>query len=179
MGFLPILLSALLLLGQLPVAPNQEAANKPTDIYLQVPEEQRESLRQALEKLVLAEKRGDWRAVWELYDRRPEETEEGFLKKMKRRRHLRQFQPSQMYFYPPESSWIIQGCASFEGSPKHKGLWANVHARWRESRWYLSPVLIALPEGSEKGMNVRGCPIVQPKPTSTTRKDSPWGCPLG
>jgi hypothetical protein len=168
MTILMIILSALLMLGNPAVGSMQEPTSKSDRIYQEIPDQQREPLKKALEKLVAAQQKRDWEAIWELYNRPTGETKDSFLKKMKPRRALRQFHVSKITFYPPEGSWIIEGCACFEGDAEDKGLWAGVHARWRESRWYLSPVVIGLPEGNEKGMRTRECTIQRSKPGSST-----------
>lgn len=170
MDTVTLLLSFLLILGQPVTVPNQEAPAQERDPYEPIPASQRESLKQAVEKLVAAETQRDWQTVWELYDRRPEETKESFLQRMKLRRRLRVFQVLRISFYPPEGSWTIDGCACFQEDKAGKGVWASVTAKWKDTRWYLSPVAIGL-FGSEKAMNVRECSI--PSQSPTTPKPQP------
>jgi hypothetical protein len=161
MHFATILMSALLVLLQGDAGLRLIQIQEPRDVFGQVPKTQRESLRLAMEKLVAAEIRRDWKAVWDLYDKQSDETEASFREKMQQGRHLREFQTTKITFYPPDSFWIIEGCASFEGDTLHNGVWANVHAKWKDSRWLLSPIAVALVEGNEKVMKVRECSITK------------------
>jgi len=99
---------------------------------------------------------GDWKSVYELMDKQSGQTESKFLRKMNRMRPLREFSPSKVTFMPPDGSWNIQGCASFEGDRKEHGNIADITARWKNSRWYLSPVAFVL-FGDEKKANLRHC----------------------
>ncbi len=131
---------------------------KAVNIYQQIPAEQRRPLTEALENLIAAERTGDWKSVYELADKRPHETEEKFVKKMKSGKTLREFRPSKVTFMPPDGSWNIQGCASFQGDPNQRGHIADVTARWTGSRWYLSPVAFVL-FGDENRANLRDCSV--------------------
>jgi hypothetical protein len=166
--YLAIVLS--LLSSVMPLAALQEGlGSSPAEIYQQIPREQRESLRQAVEKVIVAQKARDWKTVWDLYDKRQgessqpydkrqDETESNFLKKMNRSRLLRDFKPAKVSFFPPDSYWVIEGCASFAGDAKGEGIEADVHARWADARWYLSSVLISLySDLGERGMKVHKC----------------------
>jgi hypothetical protein len=125
-------------------------------VYQKVPAEQRKSLAEAVEKLVAAEKKGDWKTVYELSDKRSEETWSKFFKKMSHKRLLREFSPSKVTFMPPDGSWNIQGCASFEGDPDRHGHVADITALWSGSRWYLSAVAF-VPFGDEKKATLQDC----------------------
>jgi hypothetical protein len=137
---------------QLPAEDTQE------DIYRRIPENQRQPLKQALDKLVEAEKAGDWGSVYVSIDKHSGKTKDKFIAKMKGLHLLREFRPSKVTFMPPDSSWNIQGCASFEDYRTDRGQIASVNARWENSQWLLSPVAIDL-FGSEKKMNPRECPM--------------------
>jgi hypothetical protein len=136
----------------------QPAVDKREDIYREIPEEQRGPLKQALDKLVEAEKAGDWKSVYASLDKQPAETEDNFVNKMKRGHTLREFRPSKVTFMFADGSWNIQGCASFEGDQTGRGRIVGVHARMADSQWHLSPVAIDL-FGSEKKMAPRECEI--------------------
>jgi hypothetical protein len=148
------------------------SAENPLGVYEQVPREQRESLRQTVEKLVIAQRNRDWETVWQLYDKKQDETSQpydkrkeenkaNFLRKMNNMRRLRSFSFTKITFYPPDDNWIIEGCGSFVGDAAGKGHWSDLHARWINSRWYLSVILIELskepgPDGKTTGF--RACP---------------------
>jgi hypothetical protein len=140
------------------------------DMYQKLPEAQREALMQALDKLVAAEKAGDWKAVYVLLDKQPAETEEAFVAKMKGQHALREFRASKITFMPPDGSWNIQGCASFAGEHGSKGHVADLTARWKDSQWYLS-VISFVPFGTEKGGKLRECSIPQAGPNSASASD--------
>ena len=93
----------------------QSSGAEQEDIYRKIPENQQQPLKQALNKLVEAEKAGDWKSVYDSIDKHSGETEDKFVTKMKGLHLLREFRPSKVTFMPPDSSWNIQGCASFEG----------------------------------------------------------------
>jgi hypothetical protein len=156
-----------ILLSTTPLSVRQQAAgDKREDIYRKIPEEQRGPLKQALDKLVEAEKAGDWKSVYASLDKQHVETEDNFVSKMKRGHTLLEFRPSKVTFMPPDGSWNIQGCASFEGDHTGRGRIGSVHARWADSQWHLSPVVMDL-FGSEKKMTPRECSIPQAKPIGT------------
>jgi hypothetical protein len=129
-------------------------------IYFQVPTERRLSLEQAVNLLVEKEKVGDWKGVYALIDKPLTESEESFRKKNESLRRLRGFRPSKVTFIPPNDSWSIEGCAAFAGDLDSQGRVANLHAHWRQSRWYLSTISLEL-FGSEKGGDVRKCSMQQ------------------
>lgn len=166
MAFIAILLS---MLFPPTVAPLQEEKTdeKQADIYQHIPEEQRELLRQAVDKLVAAEKNADWKSVYQLLDKKPGETEGSFLRETKRMRRLREFSPYKVTFIPPDDSWVIQGCALFEGDAKQHGHVADITARWIDSRWHLSAVAFAV---FEKG-KLHECLKPQAKLAGTTPED--------
>lgn len=166
-AFIAILLS-LLFPPTVALLQQEKTDEKRADVYQHIPQEQRELLRQAVEKLIAAEKKADWKSVYQLLDKKPGETEDSFLKETKRMRLLREFLASKVTFIPPDNSWVIQGCALFEGDPKQHGHVADITARWIESRWYLSPVVFAM---FEKG-KVRECSTPQAKVTSTMPEDA-------
>jgi hypothetical protein len=136
----------------------QGTTGKQDNIYQKVPEEQREALKQAVEKLVAAEKVSDWKAVYDLLDKRPDETKDAFVNKMSHMRVLREFRPVKVTFMPPDESWNIEGCASLAGEHNSEGHVANLTARWKNSCWYLS-VISFVPFGNEKGGKLKGCSI--------------------
>lgn len=146
----------------------QQIADTSQDLYQEIPAQQRESLKQALNKLVQSEKNGDWKSVYDLSAKQATETEDSFVRKMKGKHTLHGFRPSKVTFIPSDDSWNIQGCASFEDGQTKRGQVASVHARWTDSRWFLSPIVIDL-FGSEKKMNPRKCSIGEATPTGTTR----------
>jgi len=135
---------------------SQQTPEAGDDIYQKIPTEQRRQLEEAIGKLIAAEKLGDWKSVYALLHDQTDETEGAFVSKMKRQRRLREFRPSKVTFMPPDNSWIIQGCASFAGEPEARGHVADITARWREPRWYLSPIAF-VPFGNEKGAQLREC----------------------
>ena len=137
-------------IGQLPAEDTLEVT------YRGIPENQRQPLKRALDKLLEAEKAGDWKSIYVSIDKHSGETEDKFTTRMKGLHPLREFRPSKVTSMPPGSSWNIQGCASFEGDRAGRGQIASVHARWEKSQWLLSPVAIDL-FGSEKTMNPREC----------------------
>ncbi|HYB62318.1 MAG TPA: hypothetical protein VEH50_12680 [Methylomirabilota bacterium] len=145
----------------MPLAVLRQAANADEEgIYGAVPGYQRGRLIQSMDDLVSDEIRRDWRALYQMIDHQPGESEEVFAKRMQSGRALRQFLPSKVSFYPPNDSWIIEGCASFEGDEKNEGRLASVHARWAHARWYLSPITIEL-LGEEDKMSPRTCKMHQ------------------
>ena len=160
MNFLAVVVTTLVFFAMPSLLRCQGTNAKAATIYKEIPESQRNLLIQSVNKLILAERRGDWKVVYELFDKQPDETEEAFAKKMQRGHSLLDFSPFKVTFYPPNRSWIIQGCASFEGDAQHERWVASVHARWVHSRWYLSPVVIEL-FGEEDKMNPRACSIGQ------------------
>jgi hypothetical protein len=125
------------------------------DVFQKVPEDQRKPLRRTVEKLIEAEKGGDWKSVFELVEKRPGQTEDSFVKAMQRRRLLHEFVPLSLTFIPPEEGWILEGCANFDGDGKGVGKYSTIHARWKDSRWYLSGIAVEL---FEKG-KIRKCSI--------------------
>ena len=141
----------------MPASRNVQAIDRRDAIYASVPSEQRVALSQAVDKLIAAEKAGDWKTVYALNDKRPE-GEAAFIDKMKRVHALREFQPSKVTFIPPEDHWSIQGCALFAGDRGKKGHIANIVARWEDSRWYLS-VLAFILFGTEKAGKLQECDI--------------------
>lgn len=149
----------------LPSATQQEIGNKQDDVYKKVPEEQRDALRKAVDKLIAAEKASDWKAVYTLLDKQPGETEDAFVAKMKGSGALREFRPSKVTFMPPDGSWNIQGCASLAPERGRKGHVANLSAYWKGSSWYLS-VISFVPFGDEKGGKLRECSLVPAGPNS-------------
>jgi hypothetical protein len=155
MAYLAILLS-LFLPPAVTSVQLQGTEGKPADIYERIPKDQRELLRQAVNKLIEAQKMGDWKNVYKLLDKESKQDEDTFLRKMKRAHLLRDYQPSRVIFYPPNDEWIIEGCASFQTDAKQKGHVAWVIARWTDSRWYLSPISIEM-FGNEKKANPREC----------------------
>jgi hypothetical protein len=141
------------------------ATEKQTDakregIYHEVPTERRQSLEQAVNLLVEKEKVGDWKGVYALIDKPHTESEESFREKNESLRRLREFRPSKVTFIPPDDSWSIEGCAAFAGDLNGQGRVADLHAHWRDSRWYLSMISLEL-FGSEKGGEVRKCSMQQ------------------
>jgi hypothetical protein len=150
----------------------EDVGSKRVDVYQEIPNEQREQLKQAVRKLVEAERARDWKSVYALLDEKPTETEDKFVSKMKPGRTLHEFQPFKVTFVPPDGVWNIEGCASFEGDQTGQGRVASVHARWGDSRWYLSPVVIDL-FGTEKKMTPRPCLIAKEKSAKTTYGAAP------
>jgi hypothetical protein len=128
------------------------------DVYENVPAELREELKQAVDSLVAAEKIGDWKAVYALQYNHPTEAESRFISKMKRTRILREFRPWRVVFVPPDSDWTIQGCASFEPDRNDRGHISNIHATWKDSRWYVSAIAF-VPVGDEKKAAIQECSL--------------------
>jgi len=149
----------------------QGVGDRPENLYQEIPGQQRELLKQTLNKLVESEKSRDWKSVYALLAKQPTETEDSFVSKMKRTHALLEFRPSKLTFMPPDSSWDIKGCASFKGDRAGRGRVASVHAHWVDSQWYLSPVVVDL-FGSEKKMTPRECSIPKATPTSMTHGNS-------
>lgn len=126
------------------------------DLYSKVPVAHRKELRQALNKLIEAEKIGDWKTVYRLSADQNSVTEDQFLKKTGR--SVVEFQPLAITFIPPDHSWSIRGCAAFNGDSPGKGQLASVRAFWADSRWHLSPIAIELHE-PENGTTLQRCTI--------------------
>src|SRR5256885_1701926 len=137
---------------------HKQPAETPADMYQKVPEDRRQSLREAVDNLIGAEQRADWKAVYQLRERTPGETEADFLRYAARGRPLREFRLTKIVFIPPDDSWVIRGCASFGGDLKERGHVADITAKWRDSRWYLSVVAFVL-LGNEKGGKLQDCSI--------------------
>lgn len=150
--------SAVLLLMTPWLAIEQGTEDKREDIYQGIPAERRQSLKQAVNRLVEAEKVGDWKGVYALLDKQPAESEDSFRRKMESLRRLQEFRPLKVTFMPPDDSWNIQGCAALAGDPDGQGHVADLSARWKDSRWYLS-VISFVPFGSERGGQLRKCPM--------------------
>ena len=134
----------------------KQPAEAAADVYQQIPEDRRQLLRETVDNLIGAEQRADWKAVYQLLDRKPGETKEDFLRQAKRGGPLREFRLTKITFIPPDDSWVIRGCASFGGDLKEHGHLANITAKWRDSRWYVSPVAFEL-VGNEKGGRLQDC----------------------
>jgi len=147
----------LLLMAPRP-AGKQGAEDKRDGIYHEIPAERRESLKLGLHRLVEAEKAGDWKGLYALLDKQPAENEDSFRRKMESLRRLHAFRPLKVTFIPPDDSWNIQGCATLAGEPDSQGHVADLAARWKDSRWYLS-VISFVPFGSEKGGKLQQCPM--------------------
>jgi hypothetical protein len=137
-------------------AREQGAGGKREDIYQDIPAERKESLKQAVHRLVEAERAGDWKGVYALLDKQPGQSEDTFRRKMESMRRLHGFRPVKVTFMPPDDSWNIQGCATLAGEPGGQGHIADLSARWKDSRWYLSVISFVL-FGSEKGGKLQGC----------------------
>ena len=125
-------------------ARHQVSAGDRTNVYQNVPEDQRELLRLAVEKLIEAEKHGDWQSVFELVEKRPGQTEDSFVKDQERRKSLHDFLPFSLTLDPAQDGWVFEGCANFDDDAKDIGEYSTIHARWKDSRWYLSGVAIAM-----------------------------------
>jgi hypothetical protein len=166
---LPIVVfSILLTAGVFPRASKQTTQEMPNDLFRKIPADQREALREGVQRLIEAEKKGDWKTVFELGERRPGQTADSFASERKRRRPLRDFVPASLTFIPPDEEWVIEGCASVEGDRKSLGHISTIHARWKDSRWFVSEIAVA---PSEKGL-IRECSMPAstiPPSTPTTR----------
>ena len=142
MPYLLILISVLGLKGSF--AQQQSAAqNEQEDVYLKVPADQRQQLKDALGKLVDAEKKRDWKAVYEMTDHNADFTEDAFLKLSGQMHALREFRVWGVEHVPTHSDWFVEGCAAYRGTDKPgAGRRASVEARWADARWHLSLILI-------------------------------------
>lgn len=136
----------------------QGALSERADVFREIPEEQRDPLRQAVAKLVEAEKVNDWKSVYSMLDDPSTQSEDKFITKMEQGGLLREFRPSKITFVPANGFWNIQGCASFGGDEDGEGHVASVHAHWHDSRWHLSPIAIDL-FGTEKKLTPRRCSL--------------------
>ena len=143
--------------------------DKREDVFRKVPEDQREQLSGVVEKLIEAEEGGDWKSVFELVEKRPGQTEDSFVKEMQRRRLLHELASLSLTFVPPEEGWILEGCANFDGDGKGVGKYSTIHARWKDSRWYLSGIAFEL---FEKG-KIRKCLIPRAKPAVLMHRTPP------
>jgi hypothetical protein len=153
-----LLIVSAVLLSTLPLSVgHQVSAKDRANVYQRVPENQRELLRLAVKRLIEAEKHGDWQSVFELVEKRPEQTEDSFVKNQEGRKSLYEFLPFSLTFDPAQTGWVFEGCANFEGDAKDTGKYSTIHARWKDSRWYLSGVAIQI---FEKG-KTRKCSMRQ------------------
>lgn len=149
-------ISAALLLMTPWLARKQQTEGNGEDIYHEIPAMRRQSLEQAVNRLIEKEKVGDWKGVYALLDKQSTESEDSFRQNNGSLHRLREFRPLTVSFFPPDDSWNIQGCAAFADDPDGQGRIAELHARWKASRWHLSMVSLVL-FGSEKGGQVRKC----------------------
>ena len=122
----------------------QPRDEKQADVYASVPAEQREQLKEAVGKLIVAEQKHDWKSVYEMTEHEPDDTEGLFLKRSKQMHALREFRVASIGL-APSGGWYISGCVARVGVDKPgEGRKATIFARWGNGRWYLSVILLEI-----------------------------------
>lgn len=107
-----LVFASLFFLGQSSAAP-QDAPRTPQQAYAAVPEADRQELRAALETLLALEKSGDWGSVYDqFYLNDMGLTKKQFIDK-RHRLKVAAFVPMQIYYVPPNQTWVVSGCAVF------------------------------------------------------------------
>jgi len=109
-----------------------------------VPIADRESLREAVSKSVSYQINRNWAAMYELYDNQKNKSLEQFVRDMKTRIKLVEFNPKAVAYIPPSDHWLIEGCAVFAYDIGDKGtVDAVISARHLPDGWRLSEVAIS------------------------------------
>jgi hypothetical protein len=159
---IPVLVLAWLLSGgqiSRPRATYQTRA-KTQHLYAAVPEAERESLRVALDGVIALEKSGKWDEVYEWFDNDRGLTKEQFVQK-RRGSKLIDFVTERIYYVPPDSAWVVSGCAVFSPPPplpgrSSGGVVSNFTARRTGNGWrFGAPPAITIEKDSPGG--TRGC----------------------
>ncbi len=126
----------------------------PTDAYRDVPDQDRESLRQAVAHMVDLQVTKDWEKMYEVLAE-PRQTKESFARLRAEVRSLRSFRPTSVTWIP--DGWLISGCGEWEPRPNQPALVvSSLQAKASGSGWRLSPVGADVFAG-EPG-NLKPCP---------------------
>jgi hypothetical protein len=126
----------------------------PKDAYRAVPDQDRESLRKAVARMVDFQVAKDWEKMYEVLAE-PRQTKESFARLRAEVRSLRSFRPISVTWIP--DGWLISGCGEWEPRPNQpSAVVSSLQAKASASGWRLSPVGADVFAG-EPG-NLKPCP---------------------
>ncbi len=117
-------------------------------IYSSVPEPQRDSLREAVNRMISLRKASKWDSLFEFFYNERRLTKEQYIREEEGLSKLIEFVPIKVSYYPPEGIWIVHGCAVFDPRPsKTSGaVFSLIQARLTLDRWMLSDIGVEVPK---------------------------------
>jgi hypothetical protein len=130
------------------VSQQTESANK--EPYRTVPADYREPLRLLINRVIELEKQRQWEKLYDLMSP-PYRTNsrDEFVRSHSQTSRLIEFDVDQVIeSHTDKSSWIAFGCAVFERDGKRSGWRSSIYAKFSNSQWLGSTVLISGGEGS-------------------------------
>jgi hypothetical protein len=107
------------------------------DPFSNVPERQRNELREIFAKMIEGERTRQWAMLFALTGR-PSQEKAAFIANKTKSSRLESFSLKTVTYIPPDDEWVISGCAHFRGMSH--GIMATVHAKWKNEMWQLTPV---------------------------------------
>jgi|HubBroStandDraft_1064217.scaffolds.fasta_scaffold00930_18 hypothetical protein len=152
-----------LFVGQL--APALQNTAPGDEIYVSVPESQRQQFKTALENLITLEHSGNWGEIYDkFYLNETASTKDQFVEKRHRQRVVT-FVPQKIYYVPPTQSWTVSGCALFSPRPAvfgkgSDGLISDFSAKHTQTGWrFDAPPAITIYKDQPAG--ARSCSVDQ------------------
>ena len=144
-----ILLLAVLLVS---VGCRHKAAD-PNDVYREVPEQQRESLRAAVRQLVEFQRSADWEKMYAIAEE-PRDEKEQFVRRRTAARGLKDFVPTNVTWVP--DGWVVGGCGVYQPRGNEpEALVSSVHAKPNPAKggeWQFGAVIVDVVPGAPGGM---------------------------
>ncbi len=118
-------------------------APDPHDVYRDVPDSDRESLRAAVRQFVELQKTADWEKMYEVAAE-PKDEKDRFIRRRSAARALRNFTPTTVTWVP--DGWVVSGCGVYEPGPNQPAaLISSLHATpnaAKPGKWLLTPVAV-------------------------------------
>lgn len=140
-------------------------APDPHDIYREVPDDDRESLRAAVQQFVELQKASDWEKMYEVAAE-PKDEKDKFIRRRSAARTLKHFTPTSVTWVP--DGWVVSGCGVYEPGPNQpEALTSSLHATpntAKAGKWLLTPVAVDIVPAAPD--NIQRC---SPSPAGTTR----------
>jgi hypothetical protein len=120
--------------------------------YGSVPETERQAFLSRFEQVIILRKDGAWS---DLYDRRynhGNETKQEYVATRSQWHTLIWFHPKRAFYYPPEDSWVIKGCARYRDPAGKEYLAPSVmHAYLVSQQWLFNDLSVIVGKSSDLG----------------------------
>jgi hypothetical protein len=117
-----------------------------SDPFEVVPESDRNTLRQSINRVVDLQIRRDWSGLYDLLNS-PKGSRDQFTRQANQTSQLISFEPTDVVHNPNDNKeWIVAGCGVFQGHGKRNAWESLIFAHRTEPKWSFSMVTISIGE---------------------------------